>query len=210
MKRKAVGLSGQQSISAQQVPRTPREFQFLPEQPTAREESQSHQRQIQLNLHPNAERSFDLLPASRVRSLSPLGSFLPTNMHSLPPSGHGYGFPQERVQNVGISLLPPGESRPSGLYAQNGLGLYEAQRRELYHSFDVEGQLGFRQSAIQAMAANQSAVAPSESLALFHEHEQARLEKKRKVCCVVCFGFSYFTWFPNVFRRDSRERGVVD
>lgn len=185
MKRKAVGLSGQQSFSAQQVPRTPREFQFLPEQPTAREESQSHQRQIQLNLHPNAER-FDLLPAPRVRSLSPLGGFLPTNMHSI-PSGDGYGFPQERVQNVGISLLPPGESRPSGLYAQNGLGLDDPQRRGLYHSFDVEGQMGFRQTAIQALAANQSAVAPTESLALFHEHEQARLEKKRKVCLLRVF-----------------------
>ncbi|KAL2650700.1 hypothetical protein R1flu_018828 [Riccia fluitans] len=180
VKRKAVGLSGQQTVSAQQVPRTPREFQFLPEQPTAREESQSHQRQIQLNLHQNAERSFDLLSASRVRSLSPVGGFLPQNIHSISSSGDGYGFPQERVQNVGISLLPPGESRPSGLYGQNGLGLDEVQRRGLYHSYDVEGQTGFRQSSLQAVAANQSFLGPSENLALFHEHEQARLEKKRK------------------------------
>ncbi|CAM6112635.1 unnamed protein product [Calypogeia fissa] len=100
-------------------------------------------------------------------------------MHST--SGNGYGFQQERVDNFGISLLPPGESKASSGLFSNGFGLDDGYWWGNYStSYSVEGQGAIPQSTIQGFgAANQLSVG-FESLALFQEQEQARMEKKRK------------------------------
>lgn len=164
--------------NAQPQQRPVREYQFIPEQPTGRpEEPHFYDRTTQLNLYPNAERPYDVVAASRVRSLTQPGPLFAANETYAP----GDVYFQGRVPNVGPSMFPPPEAGASGLIAPNDLNFEGGQRLDGFNSFGIEGH--HPHALLQALASTK-AFEP-ENLNLFQEQERARNEKKRKVCVVA-------------------------
>ncbi|KAJ7521596.1 hypothetical protein O6H91_19G060800 [Diphasiastrum complanatum] len=166
VKRKAM-LQGAPPIApSQRGTRAPHEYQFIPEQPTG---THFYER----NLLPSSGRPLEMLPQPKVTSLVSPGSFL--HGSELFPTGKGYGF-ENRASTGSFSFLPPSDSRTSSLYVSNDFSREHMNQREALATFPLEGQFG----AVPVATAERP-FPGSEKLALFHEQERARMEKKRKI-----------------------------